>query len=117
MTAGAVVMKAFRCRMPNKASPSWVIPAAVRICGEGLRFVERATRSGPETANVRIAELAAQNWVSAVVSETDLCSAIDGRIRPPAANPAATSAPVAFSASRAVRVRPEGCAGLIMGAP
>jgi len=65
-------------------------------------------------AQVRIAELAAQNWLTVLGFAADLSSATDGRARPAPANPAAMSAPVPLSSSRAVRPRRPGLLGLTM---
>lgn len=57
------------------------------------------------TAQVRIAELAAQNPVTVLDPTLDLGPAIDGRARPAPANPAAMSAPTPVSTRRNGRVR------------
>ena len=57
-------------------------------------------------AQVRTAELAAQNVVIVLVLPVDLGSAIDGRARPAAAKPAAMSAPVALRVTGILRRRP-----------
>lgn len=62
-------------------------------------------------AKVRIAELAAQNFVSVFVSALDCGSAIDGLARPAAANAVAISAPAPLSTRRVARLRERRCVG------